>query len=114
MDRIELTSLRDRLTVWRASLVDDGQGGEEETYAQVGEVWAKVSQPSVSERTIAAQSGARLTHPVHLLPDADVRRLDELRDSAGTVFRVVSTVRPSTPTYLRADCERDQSEGDTA
>lgn len=41
------------------------------------------------------------------LPSADVRRGD------GDDLRVKSTIMPSDPVYLRADCEQIQSEGRT-
>jgi hypothetical protein len=113
-DRIDAYELTRTLTVWRSTLVDDGQGGSDDTVAQVpgdgGSVRAKVNEPSAAERVEAMRSGAELTFNVHLLPDADVRRGDELR-GAGEVFKVKTTILPSVPMYLRAACSRDQYEG---
>lgn len=108
-DRIDVYELRRTLEVWRATTVDDGQGGQDESRGQVGTVQAKVNEPSAQERIEAQRSGAELTYSIHLLPDADVRRMDELRGD-GDVFRVVATVRPSVPVYLRAQCTLDQAE----
>lgn len=112
-DRIDPYDLNRSLEVWRVTLVDDGQGGQSDTWAQLsgsaGTVRAKVNEPSAAERVEAMRSGVDLAYQVHLLPDADVRRGDQLR-AVGEVFRVKSTVRPSTPTYLRAQCERDEVE----
>ncbi|ROO51459.1 SPP1 family predicted phage head-tail adaptor [Micromonospora sp. Llam0] len=98
-----------QLTVWRPQLVDDGAGGQTVTHVQVGAVWARVPQPSTAERVAAAQAGAAHTTPLYLRPDADVARGDELR-GGGEVWRVTSTVVPSEPAYLRADCKWVQSE----
>lgn len=108
-DRIDPYDLNTTLEVWRVTLTEDGQGGSSETWAEVGSVLAKVNEPTAAERVEAMRSGVDLAYQVHLLPDEDVRRGDELRGD-GEVFRVKSTVRPSTPTYLRAQCERDQVE----
>lgn len=108
-DRIDPYDLNRELDVWRDTFADDGQGGQSETTAQVGTVRAKVNEPTAAERIEAMRSGVDLAYQIHLMPDADVRRGDQLR-GAGEVFRVQSTVRPSTPTYLRAQCERDESD----
>ncbi|MEU8264919.1 phage head closure protein [Micromonospora sp. NPDC048999] len=98
------------LQVWRPTSTGDGAGGQVVTRTQVDTVRAKVSQPSAEERTAAGQSGAQLDAVVHLQPTADVRRGDELRGD-GETYRVWATVHPSEPVYLRAQCERTQSEG---
>lgn len=100
--------LNRRIEVWRPVRVDDGMGGWEETWTQVGTVRTRVSQPSATERVVADQSQARLTHVVYLEAAADVRRGDELRDGT-RVFTVLATFEPSVSgTYLRADCEARQ------
>lgn len=110
-DRIDAYELTRTLEVWRHTLTGDGQGGQDETFGQIGSVRAKVNEPSAAERVEAMRAGVDLTYQVHLLPDADVKRGDELRDAAaGEVYKVQLTVSPSTPVYLRAQCERDQYE----
>ncbi|MEU7314351.1 head-tail adaptor protein [Streptomyces sp. NPDC007083] len=97
------------LAVWRYTRTPDGMGGWEETWAQVATLRARLSQPSATERTLADQSGARLTHVVYLADDADVRRGGELRLGTQT-FAVLATYEPSEPgTYLRAECEAVQT-----
>ncbi|MFE7159155.1 phage head closure protein [Streptomyces sp. NPDC057636] len=97
------------VAVWRYSRTADGMGGWEETWAQVGTVRARISQPSATERTLADQATARLTHVAYLSADADVRRNDQLRLGA-RVFTVSAVFEPSEPgTYLRADCEASQT-----
>jgi hypothetical protein len=95
--------------VWRTTLVDDGQGGEEETTAEVGQVRGKVNQPTAAEVVVAQQSGVELTYAVHLLPGADVERGDQLRDGTDH-YRVKAVFVPSEPVYKRADCELHQGE----
>ena len=101
------------LAVWRPTLTTDVYGGTVTTLVeQPAEVRALVSEATAAERVAAMQTGASLTIVVHLRPDADVHRGDELRDTAGPDrLRVKSTVIPSTAVYLRADCERIEIEG---
>jgi head-tail adaptor len=96
--------LNSSVTIWRLSSVPDGAGGEVTALAQVGESAAMISQPTATERVLAAQGQSRHTHTVHLPPVADVRRNDELRCGA-QVFRVQSVFQPSRPIYVRADVE---------
>ncbi len=86
-------------------------GGWVDTWAQVGSrpVRVRVSQPSATERTVADQSGAKLTHVVYADDRADVRRGDELRQP-GRTFKVLAVFEPSEPgTYLRVNCEVHQA-----
>lgn len=95
--------------VWRQTESPDGMGGQTTALAKVGSVRARFSQPSATERVVAAQNNAELSHVVYLLPTADVHRGDELR-KAGRVFLVLATYEPSEPdTYLRADCKERQA-----
>lgn len=104
--------LREKLEVWRPTEVDDGQGGSTVQLTRVGTyVRAKVSQPAAAEQIEAQQAGTTMTLIVHLRPDADVRRGDELRRADGDKLRAKYTIHPSEPEYLRADCEQIQSEG---
>lgn len=97
--------------VYRETRTDDGLGGSTVAWVLVGPVRARFSQPSATERVVAQQNGADMTHVVYLLPTADVRRGDELR--RGTVtYEVLATFEPSEPgTYLRADCKARQASG---
>lgn len=100
--------------VWRNVLSSDDVGGTDATLARVGEVRAKVSQPAAVEQLEAQQAGASFSVIVHLRPDADVRRGDRLIAlDDGDNLRVKSTITPSDPVYLRADCEQLQPEGGT-
>ena len=96
--------LNRRLEVWRPAGEGDGYGGRRTTWVQRGTAAAKVDQPAAAERLLAQQAGAAHTHSVYLLPDADVARGDQLRGD-GQVLRVLATYSPSSPVYLKADCE---------
>ncbi|KAB8167058.1 phage head closure protein [Streptomyces sp. 3MP-14] len=109
---MDITHLLNRhLAVWRQTTAPDGAGGQTVTWAQAGEVAAKVDQPSTRERVVAQQAGSEHTHTVYTLPGADVRRGDQLRDG-GERYRVLSIISPSTPIYRRADVHLIQTEGE--
>lgn len=95
------------LVVFRPSTVPDGAGGETVTMVDQGTVEAKVDQPTAQERVAAAQAGSTHSHNVYLLPDADVRRNDELVGD-GQTFKVLAVYQPSTPRYSKAECELTQ------
>jgi hypothetical protein len=104
--------LRDTLTQWRPTSVDDDLGGSTDVLSEVGPVRAKVNQPAGIEQVEAMQPGSALTIILHFRPDADIRRGDILVRSDGDRMRVKYTVHPSERVYLRADCEQLQREGD--
>jgi hypothetical protein len=95
------------LDVWRPAASDDGYGGRPTVPIQQGEVRAKVDQAATSERALGPSAGSPHTHDIYLEPTADVLRGDQLRGD-GDTFRVISTVTPSTPAYLKAECEQIQ------
>ncbi|MDX3550980.1 head-tail adaptor protein [Streptomyces europaeiscabiei] len=96
--------------VWRETRIPDGMGGGEATWTQVGTARARFSQPSATERVVAAANGADLFTPVYLRSDADVLRGDQLRRGPD-VFEVRAVFQPSEPnTYLRADCRQRQAQ----
>lgn len=99
-------------TVRRRVDSPDGAGGYTTTWATVGTVPCRVSQPTDDQRTTGGQDGTDLTQPIYLAPDADVRRGDELHVD-GLVLEVLATFGPSEPVYLRADCRSRQTEGGT-
>lgn len=103
--------LPEELVVWRPAYVEDEGGGRSVVLVQGATVRAKVSQPTAAEQIEAAQAGSAMTMIVHMTPDTDVRRGDELRRSDGDKLRVRYTIHASRRTYLRADCEQIQPEG---
>jgi head-tail adaptor len=95
--------------VWREQRTSDGMGGWVTAWSLVGSARARISQPSAMERVQGDANGAELSHVVYLLPTADVRRGDELRQGT-RVFEVLATFQPSeSGTYLRADCRLRQT-----
>ncbi|MDN3021542.1 head-tail adaptor protein [Streptomyces sp. S.PB5] len=102
------------LQVWRSEETDDGHGGQTSTYVrQPDDVRAKVDQPSATDRLLAAQTSSEHSHDIFLLPTADVRRLDELRDeTTGEVWKVLHVVGPSTARYRKAQAQLIQGEGE--
>lgn len=105
--------LRRRFKVMRPTTTADDLGGSSVAEVQVGRpVRAKVSQPAAVEQLEAAQANASFAVIVHFKPNVDVRRGDHLVAlDDGDDLRVKSTIQPSEPVYLRADCEQIQSEG---
>lgn len=94
--------------VWRATIEDDGGGGQVETWSRVASPRCRLSQPSASEREQAAQDIARLTHVVYFEPTADVIPGDELRQH-NALYEVTAVFGPSeSGTYLRANCHARQ------
>jgi SPP1 family predicted phage head-tail adaptor len=100
--------LNSELTVYRATDTPDGAGGTTRAFASAGTIRAQVSQPSAEERTVAAQTGANLTHVVHTTRGADVERGDELDIGGARRLRVVSVTWDSRQTYTRLECEVTQ------
>lgn len=88
----------------------DGLGGWVVAPTHTSTARARFSQPSATERVAADSAGVDLSHVVYLLPDADVRRGDQLRYD-GRTFEVLAVFEPSKPgTYLRADCTVRQAQ----
>lgn len=102
------------LQLWRPEETPDGHGGVQTTYVrQPDDVRAKVDQPSATDQLLAAQTNSKHSHDVFLLPNADVRRLDELRDeTTGEAWKVLAVVGPSSPRYRKAQAELIQGEGE--
>lgn len=97
------------LTVWRPDVTSDGAGGQTVVLVEMGEVPAKVDQPTAAERQEADRWGAEHSHTVYFEVSADVARGDELR-GGGQTFRVLATVKPSRGTYLKAPVTLQQAE----
>lgn len=111
---ISAHELPERLRVKRRQVVEDEVGGESSQLVELPErVPAKVSQPAAAEQLEAEQAGSTMTMICHFMPDADIRRGDQLVREDGELLRVKYTIHPSQRSaYLRADCELVQSEGD--
>lgn len=95
--------------VWREVRSPDGMGGWTDAWSPVGTVRARFSQPSATERVVAASNGVDLDTVVYMASGADVLRGDHLRRGS-TEYEVRAVYEPSEPnTYLRADCRTRQS-----
>jgi len=104
--------LNRRFRVLRPTTSGDDLGGSTVADTDLGIVRAKVSQPAGVEQVEAMQASTSLTVIVHFKPGTNVRRGDKLVAlDDGDSLRVKSTVEPSEPIYLRADCEQLQPEG---
>lgn len=101
--------LNAQVAVNRSQIVSDGMGGSVESWVSIGAFPAKVDQATANERQLAAQWGSKHSHNVYMDPATDVQRGDRLT-SAGRTYRVLATVKPSRPVYLRAECEYIESE----
>nr|WP_246361139.1 head-tail adaptor protein [Haloechinothrix aidingensis] len=97
------------VAVWRRDISTDDVGGQTYSWSKVGDVAARLPQPSASEQLVAHQDGAEHTQAIYVLPTVDVRRGDQLRDGDLT-YRVVAVVTPSIAAYQRCDTERTQEE----
>ncbi|MCD0450771.1 head-tail adaptor protein [Actinocorallia sp. API 0066] len=105
-----ITHLLNRvLEVWRPEHAPDGSGGQTMLFAYIGDIAAKVDQPSATEKATADQWGAEHTNTVYFSPSADVARGDELRGD-GETYRVLATISPSRNTYTKAPAERTEHE----
>lgn len=100
------------LEVHRPVTAPDGSGGQTVTLVHVGDVAAKIDQPTATERQVGEQWAAEHSHTARFLPGADVARGDELRGD-GQTFRVLATLTPSRPVYLKAPVQLVQSEPGT-
>ena len=96
----------------RPSRTDDGQGGWTIGYADVGSIQGRLRPASATERTVAQQEQARITHVFYCGADEDVHRGD-LVSGAGNVVEVVAVREPShMGHHLEIDCLEIQKEGE--
>lgn len=70
--QIRIGDLRERVTIERVTLVDDGGGGVDETWVEVATVWGKVRPLSGDERVEADAISGALTHEIHMRWRSDV------------------------------------------
>lgn len=106
--------LNRRADLWRVMTAPDGQGGQTETWQNLGTQPVRIAQPTDTERVAGGAHGADITHSAYLGPDADVRRGDRLKPTDGRgpdELEVLAVLHPSKPAYVRADCQSRQREG---
>lgn len=102
---------------YRPETLRNASGGLDETRVPLGQIEVRASQPSAEERSLARtavgpqQGQAELEGQFYTEPDEDVARGDELEDPVtGEAWRVVATLAPSRPVYLRLDVAAFQPE----
>ena len=102
--------------MWRPTQTADGSGGYTTSYVNQGLVDLKVDQSSAAEQVVAAQAGANHSHNAYADPDEDIQRKDLLvvtgvdpNSGSGEMYQVKATTTPSTPIYLKCQCERIES-----
>lgn len=81
-ERLKIADLRDRVTIERVTLVDDGGGGVDETWVPVATVWARVQALRGDERLEADAISGALTHEIHLRWREDIAPDMRLRQGA--------------------------------
>jgi hypothetical protein len=103
-------------TVRRRVVEDDGVGGQDVDWVDVGTVRGRASVPqsgSASEVASGFARGERLPYYVYLPFGSDVRRGDVLI-GADLELWVEGTALPSKRIYLRADCRQYQADSGKA
>lgn len=97
-------------TVSRPLRSSDGQGGWSIGYQDVGEIDGRLRPLSASERTVARQDQAQITHVLYCAADSDVERGD-LISGAGKVVEVLAIREPShAGHHWEVDCVEIQRE----
>jgi SPP1 family predicted phage head-tail adaptor len=95
-------------TVSRLSTASDGQGGWAQSRVDVGTILGRLRPTSASERTVAQQGQAQVSHVLYTSADADVQRGD-LVTGAGKVVEVIAVREPShMGHHLEVDCQEIQ------
>lgn len=99
-------------TVSRRLRVSDGQGGWAEAWEEViTTVQGRLRPASASERTVADQQQARVTHVLYTAAGVDIMRGD-LVEGAGTAVEVLAVREPSyADHHYEIDCRQTQQEG---
>lgn len=95
-------------TVQRKERASDGQGGWTETYTDhLIDEPCRRSAPSASDRTVAQQLGAIITHSVYFRPGTDVVYDDQVLVGR-YVLHVEAVIAPSIDVYTKALCSEVQ------
>ncbi len=99
--------LNDTVEHWRPITAPDGAGGATTSWTRLGDLAARLPQPTARETQVGERHGARHDQNAYLRAGADVQRGDQLRRGV-LVLEVLATVTPSIPVYLKAECETQQ------
>ncbi len=99
-------------TVSRPTRTSDGQGGWARGYAEVGTVRGRLRPTSATERSVASQQQAQVSHVLYTSAEADVRRGD-LVSGAGQTVEVIAVREPShAGHHWEIDCREVQKEAE--
>lgn len=106
------TLFESSLAVQRRTRASNGQGGWTETWATASTIAARMRPASASERTLAVQRQAQITHVCYCAADEDVTRGDQL-SGEGRTYTVVAVREPShVGHHLEIDCLETQKGGE--
>lgn len=96
--------------VYRLEMVYDDQGGykEQENYSH--DIKGRISPASATERRVADQLGAEITHNVYCMSDQDIQRGDTLRFD-GREVKVVDVQPTSNSHHLQCTAREVQHSG---
>ncbi len=95
----------------RKERASDNQGGWVETYKDIGEIHGRLRPANATERTVASQEQAYITHVFYCDATEDIRRGDRLKGE-GIEVNVIAVRNPSYMNHhLEIDCEVIQHGG---
>ena len=97
-------------TVSRPTRTSDGQGGWAVSYVEAGTLRGRLRPASTSERSVARQEQAQISHVFYCAAEADLRRGD-LVSGAGQTVEVQAIREPShAGHHWECDCVETQKE----
>lgn len=91
------------LILQRKTRTDDGQGGWNEDWQDVGTIRGRLRPASASERTAAAQEQAIISHVLYCDASEDVRRGD--RAVLGNLIVEITAIREPSYAGHHLECE---------
>ena len=100
-------------TVSRSTRISDGQGGWLLGYVEIGEIRGRLRPLGSSERVVADQQQAAISHVLYCSADSDIERGD-LVSGAGKTVQVIAVREPShAGHHYEIDCQEIQKEPET-
>jgi len=107
--RLFETLLIDRFVVSRQTRTTDGQGGWAQSWEAVAEVSGRLRPLTASERLVAQQRQAQITHVLYTTTDSGIERGD-LVTGAGKTVEVIAVREPShMGRHYEIDCRETQT-----
>lgn len=96
--------LRQRVTIQRRTVVRDSYGGETITWADVAEVWAKISAIGGREYFAAGQTLAESTFILIMRYRTDVKQSWRLQNSKGTLYDIQTVIPNANYSMMTLGC----------